>query len=62
MTRWSLGMLVVMLLGGPWIGCDREPVTPPASPPSERAPVNSVERPQTGSGGIILLDPAHRRG
>jgi hypothetical protein len=56
-TRWSLATLLATTLAGPWVGCDREPatpppVTPPATPPGERA---SVE-------GIILIDPAHGRG
>jgi hypothetical protein len=63
MTRWSVGTLVATLVVSPWSGCDREPVSPPASPPSERAPVDAVEQADPSSlGGIILLDPAGRRG
>lgn len=57
MTRLSTGTLIVTLLVGPWGGCDREPVTPPASPPSERAPDAVGPAP-----GTILLDAARRHG
>jgi hypothetical protein len=63
MTRWSVGTLVVTLVVGPWGGCDRGPVSPPATPPPERAPIDAVEHADPSSvGGIILLDAAHRRG
>ncbi len=61
MTRWSVGPLVATLLVGPWAGCDREPVTPPAGLPPERAPVDAVDY-ETGLDEVILLDAAHRRG
>jgi hypothetical protein len=52
MTRWSVGTLAVTLLIGPWAGCERGPVTPPAAPPAERAPLDS------GDDAIILIDGA----
>jgi hypothetical protein len=58
MTRFSLGMLVATLLVGPWGGCDREPVAPPATPPAERA----LEADGLGLGGAVLINEAHRRG
>jgi hypothetical protein len=61
MTRWSVSALVATLLVGPWAGCDRDPVTPPAGLPPERAPVDDVDV-GTGLDGLILLDAAHRRG
>jgi hypothetical protein len=55
--------LVATLVVGPWGGCDRAPVSPPATPPPERAPFDVVEQADPSSvGGIILLDAAHRRG
>ena len=38
MTRFTLAALLAASLAGPWGGCERDPVTPPASPPPERAP------------------------
>jgi hypothetical protein len=64
MTRLAGTLIATMLVGvGPWGGCDREPVTPPATPPLERAPFD-VGDPVDGAGtrGIILLDGARRRG
>ena len=61
MTRWSVGTLAATLLAGPWAGCDREPVTPPAGLPPERAPADVVDfAPDLDQ--VILLDAAHRRG
>jgi hypothetical protein len=59
-TRLSLGTLLAGMMAAPWSGCDREPVTPPAAPPSERAPTLIDD----GSpfGGAILHDEARRRG
>ena len=54
--RLSLATLFAASLVGPWSGCDREPVTPPATPPAERAPATH-EAPDDG----ILLLPATRR-
>lgn len=59
MTRWSLGTLLATMAVGPWGGCDREPVAPPASPPPERAPL-MLSHPDLD--GIIVIDGAHRRG
>jgi hypothetical protein len=56
MTRWSVGTLAVTLFVSPWAGCDRAPVTPPATPPAERAPVDVIDD------GIILLDAARKLG
>jgi len=59
--RLSLATLLAASLAGPWAGCNREPVTPPASPPTERAP-NDAAAPAAPweSEGILLL-PATRR-
>jgi hypothetical protein len=59
MTRLSLATLLAASLFGPWTGCDREPVTPPAEPPAERAPGPAVPADLPGDG--ILLLPATRR-
>ena len=56
--RLPLATLVIASLAGPWGGCNREPVTPPATPPAERAP-NSAIAPALPSG--VLLLPATRR-
>jgi hypothetical protein len=60
MTRWSVGTLVATLMAGPWGGCDRDPVTRPATPPPERAPAGVVDDP--GVSGLILLDDTRSRG
>lgn len=60
--RLSIVTLLAASLVGPWSGCNREPVTPPATPPGERAPGGAaapVELP-SDSGGVLLL-PATRR-
>jgi len=63
MTRWSVATAVGTLLAGSWGGCEREPVTPPATPPTERAPVHVVDQAEPSDlGGIILLDANRRRG
>jgi hypothetical protein len=54
--RLSLATLFAASLVGPWSGCDREPVTPPATPPAERAPEQGV----APADGVLLL-PATRR-
>jgi hypothetical protein len=56
MTRFSLATLLAASLFGPWSGCERDPVTPPASPPSERAPADS------GEGGTMLIPSTRRLG
>jgi hypothetical protein len=61
MTRLSLSALLATLLAGPWSGCDREPVTPPAEPPAERA-VSSDARSANGFGGAVVLDERRKRG
>lgn len=58
MTRFSLAALLATLIVGPWGGCDREPVALPATPPAERA----IDADDGGLGGIVVLNPAHRRG
>ena len=56
--RFSLATLIAASLVGPWSGCNREPVTPPATPPAERAPVATPAH--LPSDGILLL-PGQRR-
>jgi hypothetical protein len=58
--RFSLATLLAASLVGPWSGCDREPVTPPATPPTERAPHEGVAPPDVPSDGVLLL-PATRK-
>jgi hypothetical protein len=48
------GMLTASLLG-PWGGCDRGPVGPPASPPGERAPEDRSAPAELPAGDGILL-------
>jgi len=62
MMRLSLYAMVATVMAAPWGGCEREPaapepVSPPATPPAERA-----SHPQTHFGGAVLLDELHRRG
>jgi hypothetical protein len=52
MMRLPLAALLAVSLG-PWGGCDRDHVTPPATPPDERAPAAPAAAP-SGS-GILLL-------
>ena len=59
MTRWSLGTLLATVVAGPWGGCEHGPVTPPASPPTERAPSELIDH---ADGGLIFIDTAQRRG
>ena len=56
--RLSLATLLVASLAGPWTGCNREPLTPPATPPTERAP-NDAAAPAEG---ILLLSATRRLG
>jgi hypothetical protein len=58
--RFTFAMLFAASLAGPWSGCDREPVTPPATPPAERAPHEGAAPTGAPSHGVILL-PATRR-
>ena len=58
--RFSLATLFAAALVSPWSGCDREPVTPPATPPAERAPQGDAPTDVPGDGGVLLL-PATRR-
>jgi hypothetical protein len=58
--RFSLATLFAASLAGPWSGCDREPVTPPATPPAERAPQGAAPADAGGGDGVLLL-PATRR-
>jgi hypothetical protein len=60
--RLSLYAMMATFMAAPWGSCEREPaapepVSPPASPPAERA-----LRPQPVFGGAVLLDELHRRG
>jgi hypothetical protein len=58
--RFSLATLFAASIFGPWSGCDRAPVTPPATPPAERAPQEGIGPTDVRSDGILLL-PATRR-
>jgi hypothetical protein len=61
MIRLPLAGLLAASLVGPWTGCERDPVAPPASPPTERAPSGvPVERPS--GDGILLISPTRRLG
>jgi hypothetical protein len=57
--RPSLVIALAAALGGPWGGCDRnlDPVEPPATPPTERAPAEAAP-PE----GLLLLTPTRRLG
>ena len=52
--RLTFAALLTAMLAGPWSGCDRnlDPVTPPAAPPSERAPMETERQP---SDGVLFL-------
>jgi hypothetical protein len=54
MTRFSLATFLAAALTGPWSGCERDPVTPPAEPPSERAPAEPRDD------GTLLISPTRR--
>jgi hypothetical protein len=60
MTRFALATLLAASIAGPWSGCDREPVSPPATPPPERAPDDTSAPPAPRAGGGVLLLPATR--
>jgi len=54
MTRLALIALFAASLAGPWSGCERDPVTEPATPPTERAPASTpADRP--GGDGTVLV-------
>ena len=57
MTRSWLAATVAAAFVGPWAGCDREPVAPPATPPGERAPAE-VEAPDdpAPSGPLLIVE------
>jgi hypothetical protein len=59
--RLTLATLWAAMLAGPWAGCDRnlDPVTPPAAPPTERAPIEAAPPPD---GGTLLLTPTRKLG
>jgi len=62
MTRLSLATFFAASLLGPWAGCDRAPVTPPATPPGERASgevVAPAERPSDTDGVLLLPTTRH---
>jgi hypothetical protein len=66
MTRLSLYAVLAAFAAGPWGGCERdpvtpEPVTPPATPPAERARA-AVGEARAGFDGAVLLDDSRRRG
>jgi hypothetical protein len=63
MTRFTLAALLAATLAGPWGGCDREPVTPPATPPPERAPgATSAPAAPPSDNGVLLLPDTRRIG
>lgn len=67
MLRLSLYALLAAFVAGPWGGCERdpvtpEPVTPPATPPPERARAVVVDDTHAGFDGAVLLDDLRRRG
>jgi hypothetical protein len=53
MLRLPLAALLAASLG-PWGGCDRDHVTPPATPPDERAPAAPTA--PSGTGILLLTD------
>jgi hypothetical protein len=59
--RLSLVSVLAASLGGVWTGCDRnvDPVEPPATPPTERAPAEAVSPPPEG---VLFLVPTRRLG
>jgi hypothetical protein len=59
--KLSLIALVAASLVGPWAGCDRnlDPVEPPATPPTERAPAEAAPSSMPPDG--LLLWTATRR-
>ena len=61
MMRLTLAGLLAASLVGPWSGCDRDPIGPPAAPPPERAPVDKIA-PAPGGDGILLLTDTRRLG
>jgi hypothetical protein len=63
MMRLALAGLLTASLVGPWSGCDRDPVGPPAAPPPERAPGNELApAPVPSTDGILLITDARRLG
>jgi len=61
MTRLPLAALLAASLAGPWGGCERDPVTPPAVPPPERAPGSPHAPAQLPSDDGTMLVPSSRR-
>jgi hypothetical protein len=63
MIRLPLGGLLAASLFGPWSGCDRDPVSPPAVPPPERAPSERSVPAELPSGdGVLLLTTSRTLG
>jgi hypothetical protein len=56
MMRLPLAALLAASLVGPWSGCDRDPIGPPAVPPPERAPVEKIAPAPSGDGILLLTD------
>jgi hypothetical protein len=58
--RPSLVILLAGALGGPWGGCDRnlDPVEPPATPPTERAPAEA----SSPTEGVLFMTATRRLG
>jgi hypothetical protein len=54
MTRLTLIALLAAALAGPWSGCERDPVTPPAAPPPERAPATTPADRPNGDGTVLV--------
>lgn len=61
MTRLPLAVLLGAWLAGPWAGCERDPVAPPATPPPERAGDSPAPAESPGS-GILLLTTTRELG
>jgi hypothetical protein len=63
MARFGLVVLLAAWAAGPWTGCDRAPVTPPAAPPPERAPAEQAPSAvPPDEAGVQFVTPARRLG
>jgi hypothetical protein len=59
MARVGLVVLLAAWAVGPWSGCDRAPVSPPAAPPPERAPAEAAPPDESG---VEFFSPSRRLG